>query len=129
MRISDCSSYHRGLVTLCVVLFAFASLPLFTGARAATPSIRIVNNSNRTIRNVYLSHVNADDWGANQLGDAPISPGQSFTITGFTWDQQQLKVIGEDQDGCFLSSVVAYDDNVTWTITNDTPAECNGSSN
>jgi hypothetical protein len=109
------------LVILCVALFALTGL---STARPPTTSVNIVNNSSKQIRNVYLSHVNADDWGTNQLGDGTISPGQSFTITNFTCDQQQIKVIGEDQNGCFLSTVVTCGDNATWTITNDTAADC-----
>jgi hypothetical protein len=83
-----------------------------------------VNNSNRQIRHVYLSHVDVDDWSADQLGETDILSSQSATIGNFACDQQQIKVIGEDQDGCFLSTVVNCGDNATWTITNDTAADC-----
>jgi hypothetical protein len=111
------------LMILCVVLLALAAL---ASARPATTSVNIVNNSNKEIRNVYLSHVNVDDWGANQLGDVTILPGQSFALSNATCDQQQVKVIGEDQDGCFLATVVNCGDNATWTITNDTARDCGG---
>jgi hypothetical protein len=110
------------LVIFCVALLALAAL---SNARPQpTNSISIVNNSSRTIRNVYLSHVDADDWSGNQLDNTTIAPGQSAAISNFACDQQQIKVIGEDQDGCFLSTVVACGSNATWTITNDTTADC-----
>lgn len=109
------------LVILCIALFALAAL---SSARTATTSVNIANNSNKEIRNVYLSHVNVDDWGNNQLGDSTIPPGQSFALNNVACDQQQVKVIGEDQNGCFLSTVINCGDNSTWTITNDTPADC-----
>src|SRR5712691_6504788 len=109
------------LVILCIALFAVAVL---SSARTATTSVNIVNNSNKEIRNVYLSHVNVDDWGANQLGDAKILPGQSFALNNVACDQQQVKVIGEDQDGCFLSTIVNCGDNAAWTINNDTARDC-----
>ena len=109
------------LVILCTALFALAGL---STARSTTTSVNIVNNSNKEIRNVYLSHVDVDDWGTNQLGNSVISPGQSFTVSNFTCDRQQIKVIGEDQNGCFLSTIVTCGDSATWTITNDTPADC-----
>jgi hypothetical protein len=69
------------LIILCAALFA---LTAFSSARTATTSVstsvNIVNNSNKEIRNVYLSHVDRDDWGGNQLGSSIISPGQSFTL-------------------------------------------------
>lgn len=110
------------LVILCAALGTLAALPLLSSARSSN-SINIVNNSNRVIRYVYLSHVNVDDWSGDQLGGNAISPGQSSTVS-FSCDQQQIKVIGEDQDGCFLSTVVACGGNATWTITNDTAADC-----
>jgi hypothetical protein len=124
MKNSDRPRPSRGIITICVALLAFASIPMLLSARTQTASINVVNNSNRTIRNLYLSHVDADDWGGNQLGNNQISPGQSYTVTNVTWDQQQIKVVAEDQDGCFLTSVVSNGDNASWTITNDTTADC-----
>jgi hypothetical protein len=84
-----------------------------------------VNNSTREIRNVYLSHVDVDDWGSNQLSEgATIAPGQSVSLANLACDQQQVKVIAEDGDGCFLSLVAACGNNATWTITNDTARDC-----
>jgi hypothetical protein len=82
------------LVVFCVALFSLAAL---SSARTPATSVNIVNNSNKEIRNVYLSHVNADDWGANQLGDTTILPGHSFALNDVGCDQQQIKV-----DGCLL---------------------------
>jgi hypothetical protein len=127
MRNSDGMRHPRSLIIICVALLAFASLPVLLSARTQTASIKIVNNSNRVIRNVYLSHVDVEDWGGDQLSEgATISPEQSFTVTNITCDQSQIKVIGEDRDGCFLSAVVSCGDDATWTITNDTPADCGG---
>ncbi|SRR5712691_8341647 len=109
------------LVILCIAIFGVAAL---SSARTATTSVNIVNNSNKEIRNVYLSHVNVDDWGGSQLGDTIILPGQSFTLNDVACDQQQVKVIGEDQDGCFASTVINCGDNSTWTITNNTARDC-----
>ena len=111
------------LIIFCGIFSALVVLPLLSSAQPAN-SINIVNNSNRVIRYVYLSHANADDWSADQLGGNGISPGQSSTVSNFSCDQQQIKVIGEDQEGCFVSTVVACGGNATWTITSDTAADC-----
>jgi hypothetical protein len=126
MKNSDGTRNPRSLIIICVVLLTVVAVPLLSSARTPTTSVNIVNSSNKEIRNVYLSHVNSDDWGGNQLGDATISPGQSFTLNNVACDQQQVKVIGEDQDGCFVSTVVTCGDNATWTITNDTARDCGG---
>lgn len=123
MKNSRAMSKFCWLVTLCIALSALAAI---SSARTATTSVNIVNNSSREIHNVYLSHVNADDWSGNQLGTATIAPGQSYALNNIACDQQQVKVIGEDQDGCFLSTVVNCGDSATWTITNNTATDCGG---
>ena len=118
------SRINRNLWRLATLGIALFALTVLSSARTATTSVNIVNNSNKEIRNVYLSHVNVDDWGGNQLGDATILPGQSFNLTNVGCDQQQVKVISEDQDGCFLSTVINCGDNSVWTITNLTARDC-----
>ena len=111
------------LAILSLSLFALAAL-----SSARTPiatSVNIVNNSSREIRSVYLSHVNVDDWTGNQLSNgAIIAPGQSYNLSNIACDQQQVRVIGEDQDGCFLSTIVNCGDNATWTVTNAAARDC-----
>ena len=110
------------LLLLFVVLLMLASWAI---AHTVSTSVSIVNNSNKEIRNVYLSHVNADDWGTNQLGGT-LLPSQSTTLNNVACDQQQVKVVAEDQDGCFLSTVVNCGDSATWTITDSTTRDCGG---
>lgn len=118
------------LIVLSIALLAIsASLVArssrISAVRTVTTSVNIVNNSGREIRNVYLSHVDAEDWSANQLGEGvTIAAGTSSSLNNLGCDQQQVKVIAEDQDGCFLSTVVNCGDSSTWTITNDTSRDC-----
>ncbi|HZT59275.1 MAG TPA: hypothetical protein VFA21_11675 [Pyrinomonadaceae bacterium] len=114
----------RRLAVFVAALCVFATLPLLSSARARASSVNVANNSGREIIHIYLAHADQDDWGANQLGSSTIPPGQSFTISNVSWDQPQVKVVAEDKNGCFLSGVVALDDSATWTITNDTAADC-----
>src|SRR5437660_634394 len=107
MKNSDGSRNPRSIVIICAVIIAFASLPLLSRARAFSTSVSIVNNSSKEIRNVYTSHVDSDDWSADLLGEASISAGQSADVSNIACDGQQVKVIAEDQDGCFASTVVS----------------------
>jgi hypothetical protein len=124
MKFTDGSRIPRTFTIICVTLIALASMPLLSNARATSTSVNIVNNSSRQIRNVYASHVNADDWSSNLLGDATIGAGQSLTVGNIACDGQQVKIIAEDSDGCFASTVVTCGDSSTWTITNDTARDC-----
>jgi hypothetical protein len=118
----------RSSVTICVVLLLLTSLPFLSNARSnantVATSVNIVNNSAREIRNVYISHVDADDWSGNQLGSSTIAAGQSFSLSVSPCDGQQMKIIGEDGDGCFVSTAVNCGDSSTWNITNDTARDC-----
>ena len=124
MKSSDGSRNPRSIVIICAALLAFASLPLLTRARSVSTSVNIVNSSSKEIRNLYSSHVNADDWSSDLLGSATIGSGQSLSVTNIACDSQQVKIIAEDQDGCFASTVVTCDQDSTWTITNDTARDC-----
>ena len=104
------------------VLSAMAALPLLTGAQSS--SIQIVNNSHLEIRHLYLSPVDRDAWGADQLGGATIGSGGSYTLGSVSCDGPTIKVIAEDQNGCFFSSVASCSGNAVWTITDDATPDC-----
>lgn len=113
------------LVILTIIMGALVVVPLLSSARpAATSSITVTNNSGRVIRFLYLSPVDQDNWGPDQLNNASLSNGQSVTLNNVSCSGAEIKVIGEDSDGCFLSSVVSCSGNAHWTITTDTPADC-----
>ena len=108
-----------------MILFAvFACLPLLSNAHAAATRITIANNSSRAIQNVYLSATNQDNWGPDQLNGTIPPGGGSFTLDNVSCAGSGVKVIAEDQNGCFYYQVVACNNNVTWTITNDTVPDC-----
>lgn len=107
---------------VCAIAICCGAIASF--GRAPSTSVAIVNQSGREIRNVYLSHVSVDDWSSDQLGDATIAAGQTYTLSNVACDQQQVKVIAEDQDGCFMSTTVNCGDAATWTINGDTPRDC-----
>jgi hypothetical protein len=119
---------HRkhSLYRLAILSLSLFALAVLSSARTpTTTSVNIVNNSNREVRNIYLSHVNADDWSGNQLSNGQvIAAGQSYNLSNVACDQQQVKVIAEDQDGCFISMVSNCGDSATWTITNDAVRDC-----
>ncbi|HEX8494103.1 MAG TPA: hypothetical protein VF658_14750 [Pyrinomonadaceae bacterium] len=107
---------------LCLVVGALISLPMLSSASAPLASLTIVNNSSWQIDNIYLSPVDQDNWGADQLEGSVLSPGASHTLN-LSCDQGTIKVITEDSNGCFLSQVVSCAGG-TWTITNDASPDC-----
>ncbi len=102
----------------------FAVVAIAPMSRAQAPvTITIVNNSALEIRHLYLSPAHNDDWGADELNDSSIAPGATRTLT-VSWDGATVKLVGEDRDGCFISTTAETAAGVEWTITGDTPRNC-----
>jgi hypothetical protein len=112
------------LVMFCALLGLVLSLPLLSSASSPSTSVTIVNNSSWTINNVYLSPVDSDNWSAGLLDNNSIVTGASYTFNNLSCDQGSIKVITEDQNGCFLSQVITCNSSQTWTITNDAAPDC-----
>src|SRR5215216_5563413 len=120
------STLFTSLVALAICVGIMVCAPLLSMAHVpATTSITIVNNSGREIRHVYLSPPDQNNWGSDQLVNSVISPnGGSFTVGNVSCAGSTIKVIAEDQEGCFSYQVVSCSDSVTWTITNDSARDC-----
>jgi hypothetical protein len=98
--------------------------PLLSNAYSPTTAIQIVNNSSREIRHVFLSPPDQNNWGPDQLGNLVIAAnGGSVTINA-SCSGSSIKVIAEDQDGCFSYQVVTCSESASWTITNNTTRDC-----
>jgi hypothetical protein len=119
------SSLRSGAALLLVLLCALAATPWLPRAQAMAFSITVVNNSSREMRHLYLSPIDSDDWGPDQLNDSTVTgSGGSFTIADVSLPGSQIKVIAEDMDGCFVSGLVSRADEAVWTITNDAVPNC-----
>ncbi len=115
----------KSLMVCGLLVGGMVGAPLLSAAHAPSTSVTIVNNSSQSIRHVYLSAVDQDNWGADQLVNSTIpSDGGSFTLANVSCDSASVKVISEDQDGCFLYKVVACSQATTWTITNNDARDC-----
>jgi len=114
-------TWTRSILLLTVVC-AFGMLTTRSGA-APTVTITVVNNSSWEIRHLYLSPANNDNWGPDQLNNSSISPGATRELN-VSWDQSTVKLVGEDQDGCFLTTTVETSGSPTWTITSQSARNC-----
>lgn len=119
------SPLSTSLLLLAVFVGIMVCSPLLSTAHAPTTAITIVNNSSREIRHVYLSAPDQNNWGSDQLANSTIAPnGGSFTLSNVSCGGASIKVIAEDQDGCFSYEIVSCSDNSTWTITSSTTRDC-----
>jgi hypothetical protein len=115
--------FRLGALISTVFALAAAASPL-SGARPATISVTIVNNSSLEIRHIFLSPADQDSWGPDQLDGATVSAGSSYTLDNVSCDGAGVKVIIEDKNGCFLTHTSSCAGNDSWTITNTTPPDC-----
>jgi hypothetical protein len=117
------------LVLLGVFVGIMVCAPLLSAAHVSSTAITIVNNSGHEIRHVYLSPPDTNNWSSDQLLNSVIAPnGGSFTINNVNCGGSGVKVIAEDDEGCFLYQVVQCSEAVTWTISANAARDC-GSSN
>jgi hypothetical protein len=110
------------LFVLTAILVGLAALAPLSTATAPPLTISVVNNSEKQIRHFYLSPANSDNWGPDQLGE-PISAGSSRTLN-VSWEQSTIKLVAEDQDGCFMYQTVEASGSLTWTISSTTARDC-----
>jgi hypothetical protein len=119
------SPLFTSLVVLGIFLGTMVYGPLLSKAHAPSTAITIVNNSSREVRHLYLAAPDSNNWGSDQLVNSVIAPnGGSFTINNVSCGGSSIKVIAEDQDGCFSYQVVSCSENATWTITSGTTRDC-----
>ena len=113
------------LMLLAIFAGIMVCAPLLSAAHAPSTAITIVNNSSREIRHLYLSPPDQNNWSSDQLGNSAIAAnGGSFTINNVSCGGSSIKVIAEDQEGCFSYQVVSCSENASWTITNTTARDC-----
>jgi hypothetical protein len=111
--------------TLFVILVGFVTaVPLFSKPRTPATAVTITNNSGLEIRHVYLSPIDNDNWGPDQLNGDVIANGTSFTLDNLACTAASIKVIAEDQNGCFFYQTVTCGEASTWTITTSSPRDC-----
>ena len=126
-------SQHRrkavfGFAVFAAVLMAIAVTPLMSSAAkpetetvSPTTTVTIVNNSSKEIRHVYLSATTDNNWGPDQLSTS-IAIGGSHAVSLSCGGD--IKVISEDQEGCFYYEVVSCSENSTWAINSNSARDC-----
>ena len=121
-------SNHRVAIFFVLIVGLLGAAPLFTSAcKPAPTAITIVNNSTGwQFHHLYLSPVDQDKWGPDQLNGTIIGNGGSWTLNNVSCDAASIKVIAEDQNGCFLYQTVSCGESPTWTITNQATPDCGG---
>ena len=123
----------KRLALLVVLTCALVSIPALSSAAgsslASAPpmmTIAITNSSSRDILHFYLSPTDHDAWGPDLLSEGSIvRPGETFNINDVSCGANEIKIIAEDRQGCFVYGVVGCAQASTgWAITDATPPDC-----
>lgn len=116
----------RLLVVFVTGVVCLLGIGLATAARTSnTISVTITNHSSREIRHVYVAAGDPNNWGPDQLHGS-IPAGGSATLGDVGCDGTSVRVIAEDNNGCFVYYNAACDANQTWEITDATAPDCGG---
>ena len=123
----------KRFAVLVALMFALVGIPALSSAAGARVSsaqpmmtITVTNGSSRDIYHLYLSPVDHDAWGPDLVAEGIIvKPGQTFNISDVSCGGNEIKVIAEDKQGCFVYGIVgcAEASNV-WTINDAMPPDC-----
>lgn len=113
LRADDCS--HNPLAQEFEIAFETGTYTWDLATDAG--SLVVENQTSATICWLYVSATTQEDWGPDQLGDATLPSGESFTVTGIEAGDYDLRA--NDCDGNTLAQEfgVAIDSaGITWTL-------------
>jgi hypothetical protein len=120
-KVSNRAWFNVLLIVITVVVLCGLLAPL-AGANTPPVTINVVNNSQKEIRHLFLASAAGENWGDDQLSQ-PISAGTSRNINA-DWNESTVKLVAEDEDGCFLKTTIDTSGTPTWTITSSTARDC-----
>ncbi len=114
------------LICTLVGISAFSSAASTSIASTQPMMIAVTNNSSRDIYHLYLSPADHDAWGPDLLAEGTLlKPGQTFTISEASCAGNEIKVIAEDKQGCFVYGLVGCaQSSAGWAISDATPTDC-----
>jgi hypothetical protein len=100
-------------------------LPLAAhAAKKRTADVKIINQTDWEIHELYLSATGEKTWGPDQLGDDVIGKGESFTLADIPCDHYDVKIVDGDGDECIVAAVDICGKNEEWPITSADLLEC-----
>ena len=109
------------IAALLAVTCLFAA-PAFAADTDA--QVTINNNSSWDIHQLYISSVDTQEWGPDQLGEDAIASGNSYTLHSIPCDAYDVKIVDEDGDECVVAAVALCADKDDWTIEDEALLEC-----
>lgn len=107
-------------------LAAFALTATAALAGSKTANVKIVNKSSWAIHELYLSPVDDEEWGPDQLQQHVINPGETFLLSKIPCDSWDVRLVDEDGDECVVQGVDICGQSDTWVINSKDLLACQG---
>jgi hypothetical protein len=116
------------IVAGAAAMAAVVSAPITLARAGRTSSVKIVNHSQWTIERLYLSPVDEQSWGPDQLESEVIDPGETYTLHSIPCDSWDVKLVDEDGDECIVPDVDLCKSREVWEITSKDLLKCQAAS-
>ena len=100
----------------CLLALAIALAASAASAGRYDASVTIQNRSAWDIHELYLSAVDENEWGPDQLGRHVVGSGENFELNGIPCDDYDVRVVDEDGDVCIVGGVTLCGDDDVWRI-------------
>jgi uncharacterized protein (DUF779 family) len=109
-------------------LFAcLAAAPVL--AAGSDAAVVIKNDSLWEIHQLFISSVETEEWGPDQLGQHVIeSGGGRFTLTGIPCGAYDVQLVDEDGDACIIGDVPLCAAKGNWVISDADLLDCQAES-
>lgn len=104
------------------ILFGFAGLLAAGTAMASTVTVQ--NASDWAFVQLFVSPVDENAWGPDQLGQHVVGSGESISLQGVPCDTYDVKLVDEDGDQCVVGGVDICGGSDTWVVDNDDLLAC-----
>lgn len=108
---------------LCFLAPMFALVAAGSGCVTSDDSsdatLRVTNNSDFAIEEIYVTPVDNPDWGPNRLGGDVLLPDESLTL-GVRCDFYDAKLIDESGVDCIVRDLDLCANDADWVIRNNT---------
>lgn len=117
----------RSAVLVAVLGLMAGSAEAAKPAKGSKVTLKVVNKSDWNIHHMFVSPVDDEEWGPDQLGKNVIKAGGGeFTLTGIPCDTWDVKITDEEGDECVVESVDMCREDLIWTITSKDLVKCVG---
>lgn len=100
------------------------TLTASVASAAGDSQITLRNHSSWVLHELYLSPVDEEEWGPDQLGSEVIDTNGEFLLTDVPCEVYDVRLVDEDGDACVLDAVALCNHDASWDIRDDDLLGC-----